>query len=318
MPLARSVSLSSWLRPYSTAAPGTRMPLIASAPANALNSVAAKTSVSSTSSRPKRRSGLSTPKRFIASCHVIRSIGCGPLPRRRLGGGEHGLADGVEHVVLADEAHLHVHLHELVLAVGTQVLVAQAAGHLVVAVDAGHHQQLLEQLRRLRQGVERAGLLARRHEELAGAFGRRRHEHRRLDLDEALGVHRGAHGRVDRRADPQVLLHPLATQVEVAVLEADVLVDVVGAGVDRERRRVGLAQHLDDAVADLDLTGRQGGVDGALRALAHDAGDAHDVLAAHVDVVVDDALDDARSGRAGRRTPGARRARDGGRPSRTR
>ena len=217
-----------------------------------------------------------------------------PLPRRRLGGGEHGLADGVEHVVLADEAHLHVHLHELVLAVGAQVLVAQAAGHLVVAVDTGHHQQLLEQLRRLRQGVERAGLLARRHEELAGAFGRRRHEHRRLDLDEALGVHRVAHGGVDRRADPQVLLHPLATQVEVAVLEADVLVDVVGAGVDRERRRVGLAQHLDDTVADLDLAGREVGVDRALRALADDAGDPHDVLAAHVDVVVDDALDDAR------------------------
>ena len=59
--LARSVSLSSWLRPYSPAAPGTRMPLIAAAPANALNSVAANTSVSSTSSMPKRRSGLSTP-----------------------------------------------------------------------------------------------------------------------------------------------------------------------------------------------------------------------------------------------------------------
>ena len=217
-----------------------------------------------------------------------------PLPRRRLGGGEHGFADGVEHVVLADEAHLHVELHELVLPVGAQVLVAQAAGHLVVAVDAGHHQELLEQLRRLRQGVERARLLARRHEELAGAFGRRRHEHRRLDLDETLGVHGVADGGVDRRADAQVLLHPLTTQVEVAVLEADVLVDVVGAGVDRERRRVGLAQHLDDAVADLDLAGREAGVDGPLRTLADDAGDPHDVLAAHVDVVVDDALDDAR------------------------
>ena len=217
-----------------------------------------------------------------------------PLSRRRFGGGEDRLAHGVEHVVLVDETHLHVELHELVLPVGTQVLVAQAAGHLVVAIDAGHHQQLLEQLRRLGQRVERAGLLARRHEELASTFGCGRHEHRRLDLDEALGVHRIADRGVDRRADPQVLLHPLTAQVEIAVLEADVLVDVVGAGVDREGRWVGFAEHLDDAVTDLDLTGREPGVDGALRTLAHDAGDPHDVFAADVDVVVDDALHDAR------------------------
>ena len=43
------------------------------------------------------------------------------------------------------------------LAVGAQVLVAETARDLVVAVHAGHHQQLLEQLRRLRQGVELAG-----------------------------------------------------------------------------------------------------------------------------------------------------------------
>ena len=291
--LARSVSLSSWLRPYSPAAPGTRMPLIAAAPANALNSVAPNTSVSSTSSRPKRRSGLSTPKRSIASCHVMRSISGGRSPVDGLGGGEHGVADRGQHVVLGDEAHLGVELHELVLAVGAQVLVAQAAGDLVVAVDAGHHQQLLEQLRRLRQGVERPRLLARRHEELAGPLGRRRHEHRRLDLDEALLLHRPADAELTAAADAQVALHPLAPQVEVAVLQADVLVDVVGAGVDRERRRRGRAQHLDGALADLDLAGRQVGVDRALRPLAHDAGDAHDVLAAHVDRVVDDALHDA-------------------------
>ena len=234
------------------------------------------------------------PKRSIASCQVIRSISPRPLAGRRLGGVEHGLADGVEHVVLGDEAHLGVELHELVLAVGAQVLVAQAAGDLVVAVDAAHHQQLLEQLRRLRQRVERARLLARRHEELAGALRRRRHEHRRLDLDEALALHRRADRRVDRGADAQVALHALAAQVEVAVLEADVLVDVVGAVVDRERRRLGAAQHLDRGSpparprrsAGSSLTVPSG-------RWRDDAGDAHDVLAAHVDGVVDDALDDA-------------------------
>ena len=98
--LARSVSLSSWLRPYSAAAPGTRIPLIAAAPANALNSVAANTSVSSTSSMPKRRSGLSTPKRSIASCHVIRSISGGRSPVTASAAASTASLIAAEHVVL--------------------------------------------------------------------------------------------------------------------------------------------------------------------------------------------------------------------------
>ena len=168
---------------------------MASAEAKALNSVAANTAVSSTSSNPKRRSGLSVPNRSMASCQVIRRDRAGPLADDRLGGVEHGLGDEREHLVLGHEAGLGVELHELVLAVGPQVLVPQAAGDLVVAVDAAHHQQLLEQLGRLRQRVEAARHLAGRHQELAGALRRRRHQHRRLDLDEALPVHGRPHRR---------------------------------------------------------------------------------------------------------------------------
>ena len=198
------------------------------------------------------------------------------------------------HVVLVDEAHLGVELHELVLAVGAQVLVAQAAGDLVVAVDAGDHQQLLEQLRALRQGVERAGLLAAGHEELAAPSGVRRHEHRRLDLDEALGLHRRADRRVDRGSDAQVALHPLAADVEVAVLQPRGLGDRVGTLVDRERRRLGGAEDLDVAVPQLDprrsagrsLTCSSAG--GATMPVTRTTYSRRDV-----DGVVDDALRDA-------------------------
>ena len=73
---------------------------------------------------PKRRSGLSVPKRSRASGHVMRSIGGGPLPGGGLGGVEHGLGDEGHDVVLAGEGALHVELDELELAVGPQVLVA--------------------------------------------------------------------------------------------------------------------------------------------------------------------------------------------------
>src|SRR3546814_1182080 len=70
------------------------------------------------------------------------------------------------------------------LAVGAQILVAEAAGDLVVAVEARHHQQLLEQLRRLRQRKELAGMRARRHQIVARAFRRRLGQDRRLRSEE--------------------------------------------------------------------------------------------------------------------------------------
>ncbi len=59
----------------------------------------------------------------------------GTRPGDGLGGVEHGLSDHAHDVVGVGEAHLRVELHELELAVGAQVLVAQTAGDLVVAVE---------------------------------------------------------------------------------------------------------------------------------------------------------------------------------------
>ena len=62
-------------------------------------------------------------------------------------------------------------------------------------------------------------------------------------------------GGVDRGPDAQVALHALPAQVEVAVAEADRLVDAVGPLVDGERRRLGRGEDLDGAVPHLDLAG---------------------------------------------------------------
>ena len=85
-----------------------------------------------------------------------------------------------------DEAHLEVELGELRLAIAAQVLVAEAAGDLEVAVEAGDHEELLELLGALRQGVDRARLEARRDDEVAGALGGALDQDRRLDLDEPV------------------------------------------------------------------------------------------------------------------------------------
>ena len=167
---------------------------------------------------------------------------------------EDRLADHRHHVVGGREAHLGVELHELELPVGAQVFVAEAAGDLVVAVEAADHQQLLEELRALRQRVERPGRQARRHHEVARAFRGGGDEHRRLDLDEPLRVERPAQRRVHAGADAEVALHARTAQVEIAVPQPEHFVGV-DAVVDRERHGLGLAQHLEDGRADLHLAG---------------------------------------------------------------
>src|SRR5271165_5449130 len=76
---------------------------------------------------------------------------CELLPAELTGhGGDEKLQRGQDVLVL-DERHFDVKLGELRLAVGSQVLVAEAAGDLEVTVEAGDHQQLLVELGRLRQ-----------------------------------------------------------------------------------------------------------------------------------------------------------------------
>ncbi len=60
----------------------------------------------------------------------------------------------VANIELIEKRRLDVDLRELGLAIGAKVLVAEAFDDLIVAVEARHHQHLLEQLRRLRQRVE--------------------------------------------------------------------------------------------------------------------------------------------------------------------
>ena len=170
----------------------------------------------------------------------------------------------LDDVVLGHEGHLDVELGELGLAVGAEVLVAVAARDLVVALHAGHHQQLLEQLGRLRQRVPGAGLKPNGDKEVARALGRRPGQRRGLDLEElALAQHLAGDG-VGPRAQPDRLGLVVAAQVKVAVAQARLLADG-DVLVDREGQRRGLGKHLKVGDGDLDRAGGQLGVLVALR-----------------------------------------------------
>ncbi len=133
---------------------------------------------------------------------------------RLLEDGTHHRFGRLDHVVLLDEPHLDVELRELLHPVGPGVLVAEAADDLVVALEAADHQQLLEQLGRLWQGVERAGLRASGDEEVAGSLRCRAGQERRLDVEELARIQYLAHGHRDPVAELERLAQRRPAQVQ--------------------------------------------------------------------------------------------------------
>ncbi len=191
---------------------------------------------------------------------------------------EHRL-DHFKDALLLRERHLDIDLRELGLAVGAEVFIAEAAHDLEIFVVAADHQQLLEDLRRLRQSVEAAGLDAAGDQIIARAFGRRARHERRFDFEKALAVEMLAHGEADLRAQHDIALHVRAPQVDVAVFQARVFLHVDGF-FHGERRRARFVQDPDLLGYQLHFAGFERGIHGFGRACGNAAFDSDDVLGA--------------------------------------
>ncbi len=72
---------------------------------------------------------------------------------------------------------------------------------------------------------------------VAGPLGSGARQHRRLDLEESLGVEEPADRRHDRMTELEVLLHLLTPEIDVAIAQPEHLVHL-GMRVDLERRRL--------------------------------------------------------------------------------
>ncbi len=147
--------------------------------------------------------------------------------------------DRGEDILLCDKAHLEIELIEFRRTIGAGRLVPQARRDLKIAVEAGHHQQLLELLRRLRQGIEFAGVQPARYKVVACSLGRAGSQDRRLKFGEALFDHATADRGDDLRAQHDVGMDLITPQIEKAVGEAHLL-GVFGVGIHRERQQLGL------------------------------------------------------------------------------
>ena len=176
-------------------------------------------------------------------------------------GRQHVLQHG-EHVLLRGEGHLHIQLVELAgRAVATGVLVPEAGGDLEVPVEAGGHQQLLELLGGLWQGIELAGMLPGRHQIVPCALRGGGRQDGSGDLQEAVLRHGGPQSGHHLAAQDDVVLHGGVPQVQIPVLQALGLVGLPAA-VDLKGQAVvaAAAQHLDLAGDHLNVAGGQLGV----------------------------------------------------------
>ena len=182
---------------------------------------------------------------------------------------------------LLRERHLEVDLREFRLAIGAQIFIAEAADDLEILVHAGDHQDLLEELRRLRERVEIGRVHAAGHQIIARAFGRGAREERRLDLVEALRGKVFAYGKRDFVANLEIVLHLRASQVEIAILEPHFFVGDCLFG-RRKRWKLRVVQDQQVRRGDFDFAGDHFRVDriGAAQADLADRGD--DVFRAHV------------------------------------
>ena len=180
-----------------------------------------------------------------------------------------------------DEAHLHVDLRELRLPVGTRVLVAEAADDLEVPLDAADHQNLLEELRRLRQGVKRILDQPAGHQEVTCPFRRALGQHGRLDFPEPQLVEVVPHEGRDLVPDLQPVLRHGPPQVDIAVGQPNLLGRLLGA-VDVERRGLRLVQDLHLLDDDFDLSRGELGVFEPFAARPDHPGHRDHPLAAHV------------------------------------
>ncbi len=132
----------------------------------------------------------------------------------------------------------------------------------------------------LGQRVDGPRLEPARDDEVAGALGRALDERRGLDLDEAVGVMDRVDRPDHRAAEDQSPEHRLTTDVEVAVLQPQALVDRGVGLVDVERRRLRLGQDVDGGRLELDGARRQLRVLGAGQTRRDRARDRHDELRA--------------------------------------
>ncbi len=184
------------------------------------------------------------------------------------------LEDG-ENIVLRGKGHLHIQLIKLTgRAVASGILVSEAWSYLEIPVKAGGHQQLLELLGGLRQGVELTRVLAGGDKIVPRTLWGGGCKYRGGYLKKAVLRHGLPQGGDHVATQDYILLHGGVSQIEIPVLQAHGLVRLAAAVYLKGQLVIAAAAQDIDAVGYyLNIAGGLLGVFAG--ALAHGAGDGY-------------------------------------------
>ena len=171
----------------------------------------------------------------------------------------HEPLEHLDDILLLHEAHLAVDLGEFRLAVGAQVFIAETFGDLEISVVAADHEELLEELRRLGECIELAGVHSGGHHEVACALGSGLHENRGFDFQEALRVEITTDFESHLMAQLEILAHAGTAEVKISVFHAEV-VAAVGVVLDSEGGDLRTVEHIDVIGHDLDVARGEVGI----------------------------------------------------------
>jgi len=167
-----------------------------------------------------------------------------------------------EDVFRSDERRFDVDLGEFGLPIGAQIFVAETAGDLEVPVIPGDHQELLIDLRRLRQRIELPRMQSARNDVIARSGRRRLRKNWRLYLEVPSIVEKSARRLLKLVSEYQVFLQLGPTQIQIAVFEPELFggqLFAFAAG-DWNRRRFGWPNYLEIARSYLDVASLHLGV----------------------------------------------------------
>ena len=192
-------------------------------------------------------------------------------------------------ILLIGKRHLKVDLRELRLTVGAQILVAEAARYLKIAVKSRIHEKLLIKLRRLRKSVELSVVEAARDKIVSRALGRGLYKAGSLDIDKAVlrkivACYVGYHAALD-----DILLHIGTAEIEISVRQTKLALYVAVLN-DRKRRGLCGGKHLEGIYRDLDLSRGKVRIDRAFTAAAHRSARCYNVFRAHAECGIEDFL----------------------------
>ena len=186
----------------------------------------------------------------------------------------------LHYVICRYEGHLGINLGKLGLTVSTQILVAIATGDLEITVEAGHHQQLLVQLRRLGQCVKFALMHTGGHQIISRSLGSGLAQVGGFNVDKAIFGIVISRDLGNAGARHNAALHVGTAKIQITVLQAELRVDLAilhnleGRGL-RNRKNAKIVY------GDLDLTRGKIGVYCSLAAATNHALGTENELRAH-------------------------------------